>query len=108
MKIIATRHLGRYGRQFKPGETLDVPPHDAHMYVHSGQATYAPDKPPRQAAGRPPAAPPEPVQPEPAAPEPAPEEEVPTEDTPVRQAAEDPPRKGRHRRRDVKAEGDGD
>jgi len=96
MKIIAAVPIGRYGRQYKPGDSLNVSPAHAQMYVLSKQARYPtkeqnpaiPAKPVRENPVKaPPSSQPEPqAQPE----------------------ARDKPRKGRHRRRDMRAEGDGD
>lgn len=90
MKIIAKVPIGRYGTQFAPGDALDVSPRDAALYVASRQAVYAPDDS-RQRSG--PAAGPE-VTPD------GPSDETASGD-------EDRPRKGRYRRRDMKAEDDG-
>lgn len=100
MKIIAAIHLGRNGRQYKPGESFDVSPKDAQLYVLSRQARY----PTENTAKKPsPAAPVEKKPIRPPSPQrdtkPEPEADATSEGT-------DKPRKGRHRRRDMRAEGD--
>lgn len=98
MKIIAAVHLGRNGRQYKPGESFDVSPRDAQLYVLSKQARY----PTENTAKKP--APAAPVEKRPAR-APSPQRE--TKPAPETEG-DDKPRKGRHRRRDMRAEGDGD
>ncbi|MGF6981419.1 putative membrane protein [Paraburkholderia atlantica] len=105
MKIIAAVRIGRYGRQYQPGEVLDVSERDAGMYVRSRQATYATQpaatKPkPQTGTKRPERKVLEDAQgtPEPATPAP------PDEPGDAGQPDDDPrPRKGRYRRRDMRA-----
>jgi hypothetical protein len=92
MKIIAAVHIGRNGRQYKPGDSIDVSPAHARMYVLSKQARYPTTEQKPAAAVKVPGkkTPAPPPQPEPSS------------------KQDDTPRKGRHRRRDMRAEGDGD
>lgn len=96
MKIIAAVSIGRNGRQYKAGDSLDVSPSHARMYVLSKQARYETGMvKPAETVRKSPAPS---VDKKPAAPEPK----------PAPREQEEKPRKGRHRRRDMRAEGDGE
>ncbi|MEM5297651.1 hypothetical protein VSR82_25365 [Burkholderia sp. JPY481] len=103
MKIIAAVRIGRYGRQYQPGDVLDVSVRDAGMYVRSRQATYATQPAtttpkPQTGTKRPERKVREGAQgtPEPATP-------APDEPGDAGQPDDARPRKGRYRRRDMKA-----
>jgi hypothetical protein len=106
MKIIAAVSIGRNGRQYKAGDSLDVSPSHARMYVLSKQARYETGMvKPAETVRKSPAPS---VDKKPAAPEPKPAPREQEEKTQRDTQQEEKPRKGRHRRRDMRAEGDGE
>ncbi|MGF6986539.1 hypothetical protein QFZ99_006080 [Paraburkholderia atlantica] len=107
MKIIAAVRIGRYGVGYKPGDVLDVSEREAAMYVRSRQATYAtqpatavkPKPKPQAGTKRPERETRESAR---DTPERATTDRDDTDDT-ERRGETARPRKGRYRRRDMKA-----